>query len=91
MAFKHESYYASIIDLIQERVDTYIKEAYKSDSCPPQCTISVLMEDLEHHQIILTITHSNQSFSHVLFPRKDSFYGYESIFSLIDNAYNQTM
>ena len=86
-----ENYYKSIIDVLQDVVTDFVNDEYKNDNCKQACLLSIETEDIEHHKIIMTMTHMGRSFSHVLFPRKDSFYVYDILFVLIKDAYNQIM
>ena len=84
-------FYNSIIDFIQLQVDALSKE-WDSDRCKPIFTISIGRNDKNDSDIILlTITHMSSSFTEIVFPRSDSFYGYDSIGRMMKQMYNRTM
>lgn len=85
-------YLKDIIDCIQDGVDTIVEKCYASDEiCPPTFVISILYENKESQKILLNCTHAGRTFSRVLFPRDDSFYGYSSLGEFVEYLYNQTM
>lgn len=86
---KHSIYYDDIRQLLQKHIDELAEEHYGDDGCKPKFTVSLLHEDKQ--QIILTIEHLSSKFSSVLYPREDSYYGYESICQMVRDLYNQTM
>ena len=83
-------YFKSVIDCIQEEVNRICEDKYKDDDCKPIFLVSLITEK-EYDKLILTITHSFQSFSETLFPRCDSIYGYETIEYMMGMMYNRTM
>lgn len=84
-------YYKDILKCIQDKIDFIVKEMYKDDQCPPIYIVSNLWINENTQKIILTCNHCQQSFSRVLFPTEDSFYGYESLGDIVISLYNQTM
>lgn len=43
-----------------------------------------------NQKILITIYHLGRRFTRTLFPRYDSYHGYDSIADLIEDMYNQT-
>lgn len=82
--------YKSIVDCIQEQVND-VATQWSQDQCPPFFLVSVGKDGGNRDILMLTVTHSNKSFTEVLFPREDSHYGYDSIHSMMKNMYNRTM
>ena len=83
-------YFKSVIDCIQEEVNRICEDKYKDDDCKPIFLVSLITEK-GGDRLILTITHSYQSFSEILFPRHDALYGYETIEFMMKMMYNRTM
>lgn len=83
--------YYSIIDIIQDIVNKYVEDNYKNDECKPTYIVSVDNQDMNNQRILCTITHLGQSFTYTIFPRNNTYYGYESLYKMLDNMYNQTM
>ena len=83
--------YYSIIDVIQDIVNEYVNENYKDDECKLYYVVSVDNQDMKNQRILCTITHLGQSFTYTIFPRDDTFYGYENLSKMLDDMYNQTM
>ena len=85
------------IDMIlQKEVNRLANKYWSNDKCKPKYIVSILYDkDLRDGKIsqyiILTCKHANSSFSSVLFPKNECFYGYESILSCMKDLYNQTM
>ena len=84
-------YYKDIIDCIQERVDILVKDNYATDPCYPVFKVSILWENEDTQKIILNCTHLGRTFSRVLFPVKENFWGYDELGEMVTYLYNQTM
>lgn len=84
-------YYDDILKCIQDKINDISKQMYSSDECPPQFTVSNLWINEDTQKIILTCNHCQQSFSRVLFPIKENYWGYDSLGNMIKDLYNQTM
>ena len=84
-------HYKDIIDCIQDRVDKIIETEYASDDCLPIAIVSVLWKNNNEQTILLNLTHLGRTFSRVLFPVKDGYWGYDYLGDMIRELYNQTM
>lgn len=85
------SYYKSIINILDDYVNSYCCENYSEDSCPPKFIVSINNENMDDQKILLTIEHCGQVFTNTIFPRDDSFYGYDNVIDMMKDMYNQTM
>lgn len=88
---KEIGYYKDILDCIQDGIDKIVEEKYKDDECYPIFCVSSLWINEDNQQIILNCTHLGRTFSRILFPCKESFWGYDGLSSIIESLYNQTM
>lgn len=77
-----------IVSIIDEKVQQLAKDYWSEDKCPPEFWVSLNIED---EAIMITINHLNRKFTERLFPRKDTEYGYGSVFNQMISMYNQTM
>lgn len=94
MSFKHKleiGHYNCIIDCIQKQIDKLVDDKYSGDECMPIFTVSVLWRNADTQEIVLTCTHLGNSFSRVLFPIMDGFWGYDALGDIVESLYNQTM
>jgi len=74
----------TIISILQREVDLLVK---KYDcGCPPVFVVSLFKDS-----IILSIKHSNSSFSKEMFPVDNMDYGLPLIEDIMENLYNRTM
>lgn len=80
-----------MINTLQEKINQICAKQYKTDGCPPKYTVSILYESEDVHKIILTINHSWNVLSTILFPQPDMLYGYENLEWEMKQLYNQTM
>ena len=69
----------NIVEIIQQQVNTYYYKNWVTDCCKPNFTVSILHRQKDKQEIILTVEHCGRTRSRVIFPRDDSFYGYESL------------
>jgi hypothetical protein len=81
----------SIIDIVNDEVQKIAKEMYKNDKCKPVFMVSVFTKEEKEDTIMLTVTHSGHSFSKIIFPKKNCYYGYSSLEDEISGLYNRTM
>lgn len=82
----------SIVDLIDKQIQKMVKKEFMEDTqSPPEYWVSLNNEDMNNQKLMITINHCGIKFTEVLFPRKDTEYGYESVLNQIINMYNQTM
>lgn len=88
---KEANYYYDITNCIQKQVDKIIEKEYKDDECSPTFNVSILYKSDKDQSIIITCVHNLRSFSRVLFPREECYYGYDSLGDIIRDMYNQTM
>ena len=84
-------HYKDIIDCIQERVDVLVNNSYKNDECYPEYKVSILWKNNDTQEIILNCTHLGRTFSRVLFPVQENFWGYDWLGEMVESLYNQTM
>lgn len=84
-------FYESIIQLIDNHVQKISKSNWNKDNCPPVFFVSLDNEDENNQKILITISHAGMCFTKTIFPRNDTYYGYDSIENLMKNMYNQTM
>lgn len=84
-------FYKDIIDVLDDHVQKIVKERWKNDKCPPIFTLSLDNEKEDNQKILITIYHLGRRFTRTLFPRYNSYYGYDSIADFIETMYNQTM
>ena len=77
-----------IISIIDEKVQQLAKDYWNEDKCPPEFWVSLNNED---EAIMITINHLNRKFTERLFPRKNTEYGYDTVFNQMISMYNQTM
>jgi hypothetical protein len=92
--FKHKEdvgHYKDIIDCIQDRIDVLVKDKYGHDECYPDYKVSILWKNKETQEIILNCTHLGSTFSRVIFPVQENFWGYDWLGEMIESLYNQTM
>lgn len=80
-----------IVSIIDETVQSWAKDYWKDDSCPPEFLVSLNNEDEDNQSIMISINHLDKKFTERLFPRKNTEYGYGSIINQMINMYNQTM
>lgn len=96
ITYKDKFYANNIIETIRSEVDKQFKEHWSKDECQPEFLVSILFDknirnNKTEQYIILTCKHLSSVFSRVIFPDDESFYGYESILSVMESLYNQTM
>ena len=85
-------FYDSIVDIIQNYVDSTALEIFNDKNCPPEFTVSIFSDDTcGYDKIMMTVFHCGVRFTDLLFPRTDSHYGYESIDHMMKDMYNRTM
>jgi hypothetical protein len=84
-------YGLDIVNILDEYVQEFQKKEWKDDECPPNFKVSLYNEDMNNQQILITVTHLGNSFTNILFPRKNTEYGYETLENMMINMYNQTM
>lgn len=84
-------YNKDILDVLQDHANKIVTDYWKDDDCTPVFRVSIINEDMNNQKILLTITHLGSSFTYTLFPRTNSYYGYESLENMMINMYNQTM
>lgn len=77
-----------IVSIVDEKVQQLAKDYWSEDKCPPEFWVSLNNED---EAIMITINHLNCKFTERLFPRKNTEYGYGSVFNQMISMYNQTM
>jgi hypothetical protein len=80
-----------IVNVIEEKVQQWAKDYWEDDSCPPEFWVSLNNEDENNQSIMISINHLDSKFTEILFPRKNTEYGYGSIINQMINMYNQTM
>lgn len=85
------SYYEDIIQLIDNHVQKISRSNWSKDSCPPVFFVSLDNENENNQKILITISHLGMCFTKTMFPRNNTYYGYDSIEDLMKNMYNQTM
>lgn len=80
-----------IVKIIENYVQKQAERHWKGDSCPPEFWVTLNNEDMSNQMIMITINHLGVKFTEVLFPRKNTHYGYDSVLNQMINMYNQTM
>ena len=80
-----------IVSIIDEQVQSWAKDYWHDDSCPPEFWVSLNNEDENNQSIMISIHHLDSKFTERLFPRKNTEYGYGSVINQMINMYNQTM
>ena len=80
-----------IVSIIDEVVQKLTKDIWEDDECPPEFWVSLNNEDMKDQSIMITINHMDYKFTEKLFPRKDTYFGYDSLLDQMRNMYNQTM
>jgi hypothetical protein len=96
ITYKDKMFDKNIVELVREKVNKLTDKHWNHDECKPIFITSILYHknkdtDKIEQYIILTCQHLSSTFSRILFPQEDSFYGYESILSEMESLYNQTM
>lgn len=81
----------NIVNILEEKVQEYVKEHWRDDNCPPEFWVSLNNEDIDNQVILITINHLGSKFTERLFPRRNTEYGYETVLNQMINMYNQTM
>lgn len=80
----------NIIEAIDMYVQWLAKKGWEKDDCPPKFIVSLNNQDINKQSIMITIDHLGSRFTETLFPQ-DMRYGYDSIYSQMENMYNRTM
>ena len=85
-----------IIETIEKETQELAEKHWAEDKCKPKFLVSILHDydircDKNNQYIILNCTHLHQTFSRIIFPRDDGFYGYEGLLDAMTCLYNQTM
>lgn len=84
-----------IVEILQDRVDKITTSYWKDDDCPPKFYISVLYDELKgrhsNQYLILNIEHQFSRFSRIVFPLEENIYGYDDLYEIMKELYNQTM
>lgn len=82
----------SIVDLIDKQIQKMAKKEFEKDTqSRPEYWVSISNEDMNNQKLMITINHCGIKFTEILFPRKGTEYGYESVLNQMINMYNQTM
>jgi hypothetical protein len=85
------TYNQDITDILQEKVNVISNNYWENDDCKPVFVVSITNEDMSNQKILITVNHLGSRFSYVLFPRDNTYYGYETLEQMMVNMYNQTM
>lgn len=86
----------NIREILQNEVNRLVEKYWESDPCKPIFTVSLLYDKNVRNKemkqyIVLTCQHLNNSFSSIIYPIDENFYGYESLLSAMNDLYAQTM
>lgn len=85
-----DGFIGSILDQVQQQVNVLSKERWKDDRCLPEFLVS-LGHNGKTDIILLTVSHLGNSFTEVVFPRDDSYHGYDELSDMMISMYNRTM
>lgn len=82
-----------IILHLQGVLDRFSGRRWSSDDCKPKFTLSLGGRETEGEsdKMLITIEHGSRRFTNTVFPRSDSYYGYDGIFEMMEDMYNRTM
>ena len=80
-----------LVNIIDEQVQSWARDYWHDDSCPPEFWVSLNIEDDNNHSIMISISHLDKKFTERLFPRQNTEYGYGSVLNQMINMYNRTM
>ena len=82
----------SIVRLIEKEIHRIARERFSWDKNSfPEFLVSLDNEDMKNQKLMITINHNGVKFTERLFPRDNTFYGYDSVEDQMINMFNQTM
>lgn len=85
------NFYVDIIGVIDKHIQEICIENYSKDDCPPIFKTSIFTDDKKNDIIMVSCEHLGYNYSDKIFPREDSYWGYNTIEDMLANLYNRTM